>query len=195
MDESAPFDPTSPPGREVIAAIRGGDAAAFERLFRAYTMPCWRFARSIVGDADVAKDIVQDVFGWVWLHRESWAPTSDLLPYLFGAIRHRALDRQRRARLEEKTVVQHLALGESPGMAGADASSEASLRDADRRRAIHALLATLSSPQRMLLFLRWQQGLAWNEIAEVMGVSVDAAMKQHSRLLQLLRTRLPDVLE
>jgi RNA polymerase sigma-70 factor (ECF subfamily) len=195
MDEPEHVNPTTIAGSDLVARIRGGDDAAFEQVFREYTAPCLHFAQSIVGDPDVAEDIVQDVFGWIWLHRTEWAPTTKILPYLLGAVRNRAFDRQRSEKIRSRVLAHHLATGVSPGMGHDGGPADAGVDERDRQRGVYKLLSTLPDHQRMLLFLRWQQGLAWADVASVLGLKVDAVMKQHSRLLLLLRDRLPTIFE
>ena len=53
----------------LVARVRGGDARAYEALFRAYSDPLVRFAERYLKDEGVAEDLVEDVFFRIWERR------------------------------------------------------------------------------------------------------------------------------
>jgi RNA polymerase sigma-70 factor (ECF subfamily) len=180
--------------QQLVRHVRAGDAAAFERLFRMYFAAMLRFAISFVADADIAEDIVQEVFGRIWVQRDIWQPSTDVLSYLLAAVRNRALDivttEQRRATLARLHIVpnERSTMGL---VTPADRSAELS----SQRAVIWGVIHTLPEQRRTVLLLRWRYELEWEEISDIMGISVAAARMTHSRALQTLRERLPNGLE
>ena len=47
---------------QLLAAYRGGDVRAFEKLLARYEKPIWSFLRRFVRDAEAAEDLLQEVF-------------------------------------------------------------------------------------------------------------------------------------
>lgn len=180
---------------QLLLRIRSGDAAAFEILFRTYFAASLRFAQSFVEDSDVAEDLVQEVFGWVWLHRAEWAPPPDLLSYLLTAVRNRALDFVRTARRRSDISVRYIGLGESPAMAAPERGADASMEADEQRTAVWRAIMGLPEQRRTVLVLRWRHGFDWDEVARIMGTTVAAARMNHSRALAELRRRLPGAIE
>ena len=86
--------PAAPPPaldeRVVIAGIRRGSTAAFEELFRAHHPGMCAFAARMVGRNDVAEDLVQEVFLYIWRHHESWDVQRSARTYLYSSVRHAA---------------------------------------------------------------------------------------------------------
>lgn len=125
-----------------------------------------RYAASIVGDADRARDVVQDVFLRLW--REDPARLNGcLVEWLFTVCRHRALDVHRKERrmtaLTEVELDTHPAAGLAP-----DAQAEAG---ETAGRALR-LLDALPENQREVVRLKFQAGLSYAEISRVTGHSV-----------------------
>ena len=64
--------PQQPQPPDWVERIRAGDAGAFEALFHTYHAPLCAFAYRYVGVRDLAEEIVQEVFLFVWERRETW---------------------------------------------------------------------------------------------------------------------------
>ena len=84
--------------RAWVAATAAGDEAAFEALFHAYHAPLCAFFYRYVGTRDLAEEIVQEVFLFVWERRQTWEVRTSVKNYLFTATENTAhLRRNRRA--------------------------------------------------------------------------------------------------
>ncbi|MEQ2010038.1 MAG: sigma-70 family RNA polymerase sigma factor [Limisphaerales bacterium] len=125
-----------------------------------------RYAASIVGNADRARDVVQDVFLRLW--REDPARLNGcLVEWLFTVCRHRALDVHRKE--HRMTALTEVELDTRPdaGLAP-DAQAEAG---ETAGRALR-LLGALPENQREVVRLKFQVGLSYAEISRITGHSV-----------------------
>lgn len=68
------------------------DIKEFERLFRAYYAKLCFFAYDFVGDIDIARDVVSDVFMRLWNEREQLKDTAKLNNYLLVCVRNRCIN-------------------------------------------------------------------------------------------------------
>jgi RNA polymerase sigma-70 factor (ECF subfamily) len=82
--------------RALVAAIRGGDPDAFERLHALYAKRLYGFALKRLGDATEAEDVVQDTLLEVHRCLGSWEGRSSLLTWMFGIAHHQLCRRFRR---------------------------------------------------------------------------------------------------
>lgn len=163
----------------LVEAARGGDRAAFDRLFARWGPVVHGILLSRVSKED-ADDLVQDVF---LAAMEKLASLRE--PQAFGAwvatiARTRAIDHLRRAprrgdRNEERSV-----------------ESEPAAADPDRLEAERALAAIQSLPDayRETLTLRLVEGLTGPEIAERTGLTPESVRVNLHRGLKMLREKL-----
>lgn len=125
-----------------------------------------RYAASILGDTDAAKDVVQDSFIRLW--REPREQVEDhVRPWLFRVCRNRALDQRRKGGrmrpLDEVDTATRPAEGQGP-------EEVAELRDSHEQ--VLGLMRQLPENQREVVRLKFQNGLSYKEIASVTELSV-----------------------
>jgi RNA polymerase sigma-70 factor (ECF subfamily) len=173
----------------VMRRIRDGDLEAFELLYRTYFVSLWEFAYRYLHDTDAAQDVVQDVLVALWDRREALTGHERIPPYLYAAVRYRALDAVRHidTARRARTVIGAAELAVT-------ASADAELVEAEANAAVERALAQLSDGPRRVLLLRWKHGLSFAEIAESLGISENAAKVQASRGRQALAPYLRDLL-
>ncbi len=131
----------------------------------AYEGPLLAYARRITGDADRARDVVQDTFLKLW-QKPPDRSTDRLAQWLFTVCRNRALDvcrKERRMMLLSDQAGRWLP-GAEPNPAEAAASAEAATRVADA-------MADLAPNQQEVLRLKFQHGFSYREIAGITGLS------------------------
>jgi RNA polymerase sigma-70 factor (ECF subfamily) len=125
-----------------------------------------RYAASITGDAERARDIVQDTFIRLWAEDPAGLD-GKLTEWLFTVCRNRALDVQRKERRMTPLTEIDLETREASGLSPA-ASAEA--RDSSTRAL--QFLDSLPQNQREVIRLKFQGGLSYQEISRVTDLSV-----------------------
>ena len=143
-----------------------------------------RYAASITGDEDSARDVVQDTF--IRLCDESpGALAGRLAPWLFTVCRNRALDMNRKLHrlvpLPDETAESTLDPQPDPAVAVEQRETTALAMD---------LLATLPAAHREVVRLKFQAGLSYAEIADVTQLSVTNVGFILHTALKTLRQRL-----
>jgi RNA polymerase sigma-70 factor (ECF subfamily) len=144
-----------------------------------YEADLFRYARRLMGDADAARDAVQETF--LRLCRQEPALVTDRLPaWLYAVCRNHILDARRRQTAER--------LGEPPlcRQPGPPESLEA----ADAATRLLALVDDLPESQREVIHLKFSGGLSYREIGEVTGHSVSNVGFLIHRAVTTLRERL-----
>lgn len=171
------------------------DAPDFPALLARYERPLVRYAQSIVGDVDSARDVVQDVF--IKLARgdmgregggtsgsngadahstphhdatghtppSSLPPHAHLEAWLFTVTRNGALDHHRK----HSRIIPMPIQDDRP--CGAPSPS-ATLESRDGEASLLRLLDALSPNQREVIRLKFQNDLSYREIAEVTQLTV-----------------------
>jgi RNA polymerase sigma-70 factor (ECF subfamily) len=170
--------------RELQDRIRQGDHDAFDALFRATYASLVGVTRSIVRDADVAEEIVQDVLLELWRRRETLVVEDSLRAYLFRSTRNRALNHLRHLAVERRG--EPYARGESVVAPRADARLSATEMEAAIRDAIEKL----PDRCREVFELSRLHGLKYSEIAQTLGISIKTVEAQMGKALRVMREEL-----
>jgi RNA polymerase sigma-70 factor (ECF subfamily) len=169
---------------DLVRSIRKGDQKAFEDLFLAYCGLMVNYARQFVVDLAMAENIVQDVFVNTWKRREHLDPEGKIRAYLFTAVRNQALKQLRRTEIEQQSEM-------SPAEAeSGEASPEASWTREELVLAIHAAVEQLPTRCRTIFIMNRYERLTYQEIAQILGLSIKTVETQMGRALQVLRRSL-----
>ena len=86
----------------LAAAVKNGDGAAFETIYKRYAPALMHYSKMIVKDTDSAYEVVQDTFVSVWLNRSRIDASKPLSNYLLRSVHNNSL------RLVKKEAARHL---------------------------------------------------------------------------------------
>jgi RNA polymerase sigma-70 factor (ECF subfamily) len=170
--------------------IRAGDVRAFEALFRAYHARLVTFVEGYLHSREAAEEVVQDVFLKIWNGREGWEVRGSVRGYLYASARNTALNTARRRRLETRGLER---LGAGPGGVVAPLPERGALERLESEETaaqVRRAIDHLPERSRQVVRLRWEHGLRYAEIAEIMGISVKGVENQLSRAMKTLRASL-----
>lgn len=162
----------------------GAQPTSFDRLFDEEYARVVAIARRVLGDADAAEDVAQEVF--LDLHRRFGDnPGARASAWARTAAAHLALNtirtNRRRAGREERYAVEP-----SPG-----GDPQAAVEVAETTRAVRAALARIPRSQATVLALRYS-GLSYAEIASALGIGVNAVGTRLRRAEARLRKEVGD---
>jgi len=141
----------------------------------------FRYLRSLVGDAEEARDLVQEV----WLRLGARPDAGEAL--VFTAARQCGISHLRR-RATRRRVLAEDAGDEVAAAVAAPARErpDARLEETDRREALRRALGVLSEEQRSVFHLTEVEGLRYAEVAEVLGVPAGTvASRKHLAVVRL----------
>ena len=165
---------------ELVARHLGGDARAFDELVRRYQRPIYRLAlRYVKSEAD-AKDVTQRTFVKALGALARWRADASFRTWLYRIAINAALNHLRDRRRDERRRETQ----PEPTVAPAD------LDRGRRSAALRAAVAALPPRQRMVLELRIYDDLTFREVAELCGVSENAAKVSFHHAVTRLRERM-----
>lgn len=167
----------------IVRKIKEGDLKVFEEIFRRYYSPLCLYATGITGRADIAEEIIQDLFYVLWRDRESLQIFTSLNGYLYGAVRNRSLQycehRQVQDRHKDKTISEKVEIS--------DSTPEEQLEYKELEELINKTLGKM--PERRLRIFRMQrfEGKKYAEIANILSISIKTVEAEMTKALQSLR--------
>src|SRR5580692_5041751 len=144
----------------LVVRCQAGDRAAFEELVELYQPRLRYFLASMVGDEHAADDLLQEVWLEVYRGVARLADPGAFAAWLYRIARHRAL-RELRKRRQPLSSLEGIDLAED-----GEVDDYFSAEDAER---VHAALGQLAPEHREVLLLRFFEGMAYEDIAEVTG--------------------------
>jgi RNA polymerase sigma-70 factor (ECF subfamily) len=164
----------------LVSAILAGNRAAFVQLVQRYERPLQAAARSRLGRADWAEDVVQETFlcllKWFGSYDSRFSFRTWLWTVLLNQCTRHA---QKQSRQAAGSLDWSVMGSDSVAPAGFLASGEASpieaLLASESRGNLHTLLTRLPQPQADALRLRFFGGLKFQEIAAAMDCSLTTA--------------------
>jgi RNA polymerase sigma-70 factor (ECF subfamily) len=182
-----------PADHDLLRRMQLGEESALETLYARYGGLVFTLALRIVGDPELAREVLQDTFLRSWDGRETYDPSRGRVPWwLMGIARNRAIDvlrsRPHRARLRER--------GRPPsGTHGAEPADPGAADAVALRRAVAQALAGLSDTQREAIELAYYQGLTQAEIAGHLGQPLGTIKSRTRDAMERLRTLLEPLIE
>lgn len=158
-----------------------GDERACDQLFLRYYDVLYRYGLRLTGEEELTKDSIQSVFQQLWQRRTALGPVTVVGPYLLTALRRQlAHDQQAQRRQNEvaSTYEAEFAVQYTP--------EDFDLPEA-RYQLLLAALAQLSNRQREAVYLKFFDGLSYEQIAEVMALNVQSARNLVHQGIKALR--------
>lgn len=153
-------------------------------LFARHHAELYRYVARFTGDADLAEDVVQDVF--VRLAERPPADQAHVRGWLFRVATTAAIDAMRGARRRLALMrdrPERLPMGDPPP------DPAAALERAETRRRVREALTGLAQRERVVLLMR-EEGFAHREIAEAVGTTTKSVGTMIARALEKLAGRL-----
>ena len=180
----------------LMRLVASGDTTAFEALIeRHQALVAGTVARMLGSNSDV-EDIAQQVFIRVWKSAGRYVARAKFTTWLLKITRNLVFNEMRRAKRHPHLPVQiDPETEELPLKDESTATPDASLLQTELQRAIESAITQLPDTQRMALVLRRYEELSYEEIADVLELSVPAVKSLLFRARTELRERLKNYLE
>jgi RNA polymerase sigma-70 factor, ECF subfamily len=178
-----------PTDEELVAAVQGGDSAAFDVLVRRWDRKIQGAAFRVLGSDDEARDVSQEAFLKAFRGLRGFKREARFSSWLYQIAMNLCRDRLRRRRGREHVSLDDVVESGEPALRQHPAALEA-LQTRDVERAVAAAVDALSDEQREVVVLKEYEGLTFPEIASVLGVPLSTVKTRLYRALGQLRIEL-----
>lgn len=167
----------------LMLAWAGGDAGAFERLYRRHKDALYRYFLRHVDAAD-AGELYQDVWHKLIQARDSYRSDAPFAAWLYRIAHNRLVDHWRRLRPQDEL---------SDELAASDTQRpDVQVERADTARRLLDALALLPVEQREIIVLREERDLTLEQIAQIQGVGRETVKSRLRYALAKLRESFHD---
>jgi RNA polymerase sigma-70 factor (ECF subfamily) len=149
---------------DLVEACRAGDREAFRELFETHKDRVYSIALRFSGDPASASDITQDTFVKLFSRIGEFRGDSSFESWLYRVVVNACMDHRRRGKRWAPLLEQVAGRWCGPP----DPLDEQLARNQTRDR-VRKAVSTLAPDLRLIVVLRYTEGLSYNEIAEAFG--------------------------
>lgn len=168
----------------LVVRILSGETACYGTLVGRYQAALHRFARGMVRDADLASDLVQDAFVKAYTRLDTCRDPSRFGAWMYRIVVNRCRDHLKRQRRPAVQLEEHTAAapeGDGPALR---------IARAELRELLDRAIAALPEAQREAFLLRHVDGYSYEEMSEMLDVTVSALKMRVMRARNVLQERL-----
>ncbi|HEX6894023.1 MAG TPA: RNA polymerase sigma factor [Bryobacteraceae bacterium] len=170
---------------ELIEGCQRGDDEALRALFEAHKDRVYSIALRYTGDRAAAMDIAQDTFVKLLSSIRNFRGNSSFDSWLYRIVVNTCLDYRRSGRRMIPFLDSLLDVVAAPAE-----NILSRLVRAEREQTVQEIVAKLPPDQRIVVVLRYTEGLSYDEIAEVVGCSPGTVASRLNRAHKILERRL-----
>lgn len=170
---------------ELIALLQRGDQYAYTEIYNRYESLVYIFAYKRIGVREEARDIVHEVFLYLWEQHKNLIFTTGLLPFIYGAVKNKILNRIKHQKVSSRYIdafQDYLEIGPE--------SADHLLRHNELSALIEKEIAALPAKMRQVFELSRKSNYSRKEIAIELNLSEETVKSHMHHALKLFKVKL-----
>lgn len=179
---------------ELIDAFKQGERSAFDRLINHYQDKIFTLCRYLLESPEDADEAAQDTFVKAFVGLKDYSPSACFYTWLYRIAVNTCLDQKRKFSLRSFFFSSDNDL-QPDDFPSQNPTPEALLVTKQSMQVLQAGLNRLSSKLRTVIVLKELEGLAYEEIAEILDVSVGTVKSRISRAREELHAQMKKITE
>lgn len=170
---------------ELVHLLKAGDHKSFSEIYERYSPLLFIYAYKKLQDEEGAKDIIQEVYIYLWNSRENLTIQTTLAGYLYKAVLNRVLNIFRHIKITREYIASFQNI-----INHAPEQTDYLIREKDFQKLIEKEIRQLPEKMRVIFLMRYRQHLSYKEIAQQLHLSEHTVSTQIKRSLKTLKGRL-----
>ncbi len=158
--------------------VLDSDMTAFQELYSRYAELLYNYIWYRMRSVEESRDMVQEVFVRVWEHRDRLDPGKSIKCYLYRVAHNLVIDKVRKRKSDHTFRSEVSDKITSPE------------KEMDIRLSVLSAVQTLPEKEKQVIMLSRFQGLSYQEISHVCGISVKAIESRMTKAFRHLREAL-----
>jgi RNA polymerase sigma-70 factor (ECF subfamily) len=178
--------------RELVLRCLNEDEEAYRRLLEKYRRPVYGIVRRMIPDDEDARDLAQEAFIRAFKNLRQFDLERRFSSWLFRIANNLCIDHYRRRRLKTVPMVRSYdgETEETWELPDPSPGPGEEFSDRERARRLAATVQSLPPGYRVVIVMRHQQGLAYDEIAEALDMPLGTVKARIHRAHRLLKEKL-----
>ena len=197
MDISGSDEPVRCREDMLVERFRLGERQAFDELYELYKARIYNYVKKMIGNAETAKELTQEVFVNVFMNIENYKAKGFFKAWIYTIAANLCRNEwKRQSHRNEVSLSEPVIKEESAGVAledllGSDKfSPEQAASNAELTEAITAILGSLPPKYREAMVLCVMEGLSYEEAARVLGTNVKTVSSRLARAREIFIKRI-----
>lgn len=186
-------DPVKEEDRELITRALKGDEAAYRTLLEKYERPVFNICLRMVRNREEAQDLAQDAFSKVFSMLDRYNPTYAFSNWLFKITSNLCIDSIRKRRIDTLPMDEpiHSDKGDFERQYESRTDNPSQAFDkSEKMQKLAEAIANLPEHYRIMIVLRHQEDLSYEEIAQSLEVPLGTVKARIHRAREMLKQRL-----
>lgn len=169
----------------LLALLKEDDTDALAEIYKRYQGILYSHAYRRLPDREEVRDIIQELFYYLWNNRHQLRMTTSLSSYLYASVRNRVLNQYRNRKVRDNfaaSLQEFVNSGENV--------VEEQLREKELSLLVEQEIAALPEQMRLVFEMSRKLEMSHNEIAEALNLSPHTVRNQVHNALKILRVKL-----
>jgi len=183
---------------DLMARVAEDDERAFTELVRRYQGRVANLVSRVLNDRECADDLAQEVFVRVFVHRRNYRQGSKLSTWVFTIAANLAKNeirrRVRRRNWFSLDAMQEVFKDSVMALADPTEGQDRSMEREQLQEVLGRAIATIPEKYRLSLVLRDIEGLAYEDIAVVLGIPGGTVRSRINRARSMLKRKIQPLL-
>lgn len=172
---------------ELFDAFRQGDQKAFCSLYKMYYNKLLRYGNIFSKDSGLVENVIQELFTRILKNPEKLNHVINIEAYLFKSVKQNVISEINREK--KQTIIRKLIVDTNEKEASIEQQIINGEVDSIKAEWLKRQLELLPSHQKEILYLRFYEGLNYDEITKRTSVSNQVARNYVARALSSLREK------
>jgi RNA polymerase sigma-70 factor (ECF subfamily) len=169
------------------------NSETFKDIFQSNYPGLVAFARKFIVDQETARDIVQEVFCYLWDNKDSIEIDHSITSYLFKSVKNKCLNQLRKSE-SHNSYINDFLIKHNTGIATDTDSGHQILIGKELSEEVNHAVNSLPTQCRQIFKSSKFEGKKNKEIADQQGISVRTVETQLYRAMRIMKTRLASFL-
>jgi RNA polymerase sigma-70 factor (ECF subfamily) len=179
--------------RDLVRRCLNNEQEAYRVLLAKYQRPVYGIIRRMIPSDEDARDLAQETFIRAFKHLTQFDQNRRFSSWLFRIAHNLCIDHYRRRRVQTVPMVRHSEGDdeeETWDLPDTGPSPAELFSDRERGRKLLLTVESLPPTYRVVILLRHQRGLAYEEIAEILELPLGTVKARIHRAHRLLKEKL-----
>ena len=165
-----------------FVCISKGDEAAFSEIFYYYVPRLYSFIKKMTRSAEMAEELVQEVFLSLWINREKLAEVENCSSYIFTIAANKTFNYLKSKAIHERYLATIVS-----GNSGSDNNTMETVDFHESQSLVNKLVNQLPLRKKVIYKLTRDKGMSHDEVAVQLGISKNTVKNHLVETLRLLK--------